>query len=52
MIVRAGETLIIPPNAEHLAEALEDTDDIDAFSPIRQDWLDGSDAYLRQRPTP
>ena len=52
MIVRAGETLIIPPNAEHLAEALEDTDDIDAFRPIRQDWLDGSDAYLRQRPTP
>ena len=51
MIVRAGETLIIPSNAEHSAEALEDTDDIDAFSPIRKDWLDGSDAYLRDHPT-
>lgn len=50
VIVRAGETLVIPSNAEHVAEALEDTVDIDAFSPIRQDWLDGSDAYLREDP--
>ena len=48
VVVRAGETLVIPANAEHIAEALEDTDDIDAFSPIRSDWLDGSDAYLRE----
>ena len=41
---------MIPSNAEHVAEALEDTVDIDAFSPIRQDWLDGSDAYLREDP--
>ena len=39
---------MIPPNAEHSAEALEETVEIDAFSPIRQDWLDGSDAYLRE----
>ena len=50
VIVRAGETLVIPSNAVHVAEALEDTVDIDAFSPIRQDWLDGSDAYLREDP--
>ena len=48
VIVRAGETLNIPSNAEHSAEALEETVEIDAFSPIRQDWLDGSDAYLRE----
>ena len=48
VIVRAGETLHIPSNAEHSAEALEESDEIDAFSPIRTDWLDGSDAYLRE----
>ena len=48
VVVRTGETLHIPSNAEHSAEALEDTDDIDAFSPIRSDWLDGSDTYLRE----
>lgn len=26
---------------------LEDTEDIDFFSPPREDWLSGSDAYLR-----
>ncbi|MEE9284664.1 MAG: cupin domain-containing protein [Dehalococcoidia bacterium] len=50
IVVGAGETLVIPANVEHSAEALEDTDDIDAFSPIRTDWLDGSDAYLRETP--
>ncbi|MCH8195441.1 MAG: cupin domain-containing protein [Chloroflexi bacterium] len=50
VMVGAGETLHIPANVEHSAEALEDTDDIDAFSPIRTDWLDGSDTYLREEP--
>ena len=45
--VRAGEVLVIPPNLPHAAEALEDTLDVDMFSPPRQDWLDGTDAYLR-----
>ena len=45
--VRAGEVLHIPSNLPHKAEALEDTLDVDIFSPPRQDWLDGSDAYLR-----
>lgn len=48
IIVRSGETLTIPSNVEHSAEALEETDEIDTFSPIRTDWLDGSDAYLRE----
>jgi quercetin dioxygenase-like cupin family protein len=47
--VRAGEVLCIPSNVWHQAEALEDTLDVDVFSPPRQDWLDGSDAYLRQK---
>jgi quercetin dioxygenase-like cupin family protein len=47
VMVRAGEVLTIPPNLPHSAEALEDTLDVDIFDPPRQDWLDGSDAYLR-----
>jgi len=45
--VAAGEVLHIPANLPHKAEALEDTLDVDVFSPPRQDWLDGTDAYLR-----
>jgi quercetin dioxygenase-like cupin family protein len=47
VIVRAGEVLTIPSNLPHTAEALEDTLDVDIFDPPRQDWLSGSDAYLR-----
>jgi quercetin dioxygenase-like cupin family protein len=47
--VRAGEVLHIPPHVPHRAEALENTLDVDVFSPPRADWLDGSDAYLRQK---
>ena len=45
--VRAGEVLVIPSNLEHRALALEDTLDVDVFNPPRQDWLNGTDAYLR-----
>lgn len=47
IIVRKGEVLHIPSNVVHAAEALEDTLDLDVFSPIRQDWLDKTDDYLR-----
>jgi quercetin dioxygenase-like cupin family protein len=46
--VHAGEVLHIPSNVWHKAEALEDTLDVDVFSPPRHDWLDKSDAYLRR----
>jgi quercetin dioxygenase-like cupin family protein len=42
-----GEVLHIPSNLAHKAEALEKSLAVDAFCPPRQDWLDGSDAYLR-----
>jgi quercetin dioxygenase-like cupin family protein len=45
--VSSGEVLVIPSNIPHRAEALEDTLDLDVFDPPRQDWLDGTDAYLR-----
>ncbi len=47
VIVRTGEVLHIPSNVPHKAEALEDTLDLDIFTPPRQDWLDKDDAYLR-----
>jgi quercetin dioxygenase-like cupin family protein len=47
--VRAGEVLHIPSNVPHKAEALEDTLDVDVFSPPREDWLNKSDDYLRQK---
>jgi unsaturated pyranuronate lyase len=46
--VLAGEVLHIPSHVPHKAEALEDTLDVDVFSPPRQDWLDKTDDYLRQ----
>ena len=47
LILKAGEVLHIPPNIPHEAEALEDCLDVDVFSPPREDWLDGTDDYLR-----
>lgn len=48
IVVSAGEVLHIPSNVPHKAEALEDTLDVDIFSPPREDWLNKSDAYLRR----
>jgi quercetin dioxygenase-like cupin family protein len=45
--VRAGQTLVIPPNVPHRVEALEDSLAVDLFAPVREDWLRGDDAYLR-----
>ena len=39
--------LVIPTNVEHNAVALEDTLDMDVFSPIREDWLTAEDHYRR-----
>ena len=48
VIVRAGEVIVIPSNLLHRALALEDTLDVDVFDPPREDWINGSDAYLRR----
>ncbi|HXA64002.1 MAG TPA: cupin domain-containing protein [Bryobacteraceae bacterium] len=47
-VVRAGEVLQIPPHVPHSAEALEDCSVVDLFSPPREDWIRGDDAYLRK----
>lgn len=47
IVVNAGEVLTIPPHMPHKAEALEDTVDLDVFSPPRADWINKTDQYLR-----
>ena len=34
-----GESLCVPPNAPHLAEALEDSRATEIFVPARTDWI-------------
>ena len=48
VIVRKGEVLRIPSNVPHRAVALEDTLDLDVFTPPREDWLNKTDDYLRK----
>jgi quercetin dioxygenase-like cupin family protein len=46
-VVAAGETVALPSRVPHGVEALEDSVVLDVFSPVREDWLRGEDAYLR-----
>lgn len=47
-VIHDGDMLAIPPHAPHRVEALEDSLAMDLFSPVREDWRRGDDAYLRQ----
>ncbi|HEY2457710.1 MAG TPA: cupin domain-containing protein [Candidatus Acidoferrum sp.] len=47
VVVHAGEVLCIPAHMPHEAWALEDTIDLDVFTPPREDWLNKTDDYLR-----
>src|SRR5882672_5217270 len=46
-VLQAGESICLPPDMPHGVEALEDTVVVDVFSPVREDWIRGDDAYLR-----
>jgi quercetin dioxygenase-like cupin family protein len=48
VIIRSGEVLHIPSDVPHEAVVLEDSDVLDVFSPPREDWLAGTDTYLRR----
>jgi quercetin dioxygenase-like cupin family protein len=41
--VREGEVIHIPSGVEHQSEALDDTFELDVFSPIRAEWLPTDD---------
>jgi len=47
LVVSAGESVFIPSEVPHAVEALEDSVVLDVFSPVRDDWVRGDDAYLR-----
>jgi unsaturated pyranuronate lyase len=47
IVVHAGEVLCIPAHMPHKAEAMEDTVDLDVFTPPRADWIEKNDQYLR-----
>ena len=49
LVLSAGDVVYLPSNVPHKAEALEDTLDVDVFSPPRQDWLDGTDTYFQNQ---
>ena len=49
VVVHKGQVLVIPSNVPHSAVALEDTLDIDVFSPPRYDWINKTDDYLRKK---
>jgi quercetin dioxygenase-like cupin family protein len=49
VLLTPGTFVVIPPDVPHRAEAIEDTVDVDLFSPIRQDWLDGTDTYFHRK---
>ena len=48
IVLRDGQSLAIPSDVPHKVIALEDTTVVDVFSPPREDWLRGDDAYLRK----
>jgi quercetin dioxygenase-like cupin family protein len=47
VVVAAGEAMQIDSGRPHRVEALEDSLALDLFQPVREDWLRGEDAYLR-----
>ncbi|PYP90247.1 MAG: cupin domain-containing protein [Blastocatellia bacterium AA13] len=51
IFVGANEMLHIPSNVVHSAEAVDDLVAYDIFTPPREDWIKGEDAYLRNAPS-
>jgi len=49
VVVGAGEAMQIPGGIAHQVTVLEDTVVMDIFSPVRQDWIDGTDTYFTRR---
>jgi quercetin dioxygenase-like cupin family protein len=47
LLARKGDIIVIPPNVEHSAVTMTDSIGLDVFTPLRDDWMTGDDAYLR-----
>jgi quercetin dioxygenase-like cupin family protein len=48
MDIGPGDVLVIPGNLPHEALMIGDVEEIDTWSPPRQDWIDKTDDYLRK----
>jgi len=44
----AGDVVVIPAHVPHEALMIGAVEEIDTWTPIREDWLDGTDDYLRK----
>ena len=42
-----GDVVVIPGNLPHEVLMIGDVEEVDTWSPPRQDWLDGTDSYLK-----
>ena len=48
LLLNPGDLIVIPADLPHAATGIGSVEEIDMWSPRRDDWLDGSDDYLRQ----
>ncbi len=48
MELEAGDVVVIPSNLPHEALMIGEVEEVDTWSPPRQDWLDKTDDYLRK----
>jgi len=48
-LMKAGDMMVIPANVPHEFHFTQDTVDIDFFAPARQDWIDGTASYIKQK---
>jgi len=47
-VLGPGDCVVIPAHLPHEATAIGDVEEMDMWAPRREDWLDGSDDYLRK----
>jgi len=43
-----GDVVVIPAHLPHQATCIGDVEEMDMWAPRRDDWLDGTDDYLRE----
>ena len=48
MDLQPGDVVVIPSNLPHEALMIGDVEEIDTWSPPREDWLNKTDDYLRK----
>lgn len=48
LLLNPGDVVVIPAHVTHQATCIGEVEEIDMWAPRRDDWLDGSDDYLRK----